>query len=122
MNGRVENTIRLSGVDAVEFANSLFRPSVEEIENRRTILNRINESIDISRTIDGFEADIVDFDLSFLNNNGCGGDISINTDFTVNTSSQYFSEKATKRSSMVTINITNHYSGVVENEFLSCAA
>lgn len=59
-------TIRLSGEDAISFANSLFRPTREEIEHHNELIRRIDEKIKIERCLHGFEAEIADLDLSFL--------------------------------------------------------
>ena len=66
MGNQAARTIRLSGADAVNFAKSLFRPTIEEISIRYEHLNRIKENISIRRTADGFEAEIADLDLSFF--------------------------------------------------------
>lgn len=59
-------TIRLSGEEAENFVNSLFRPTREEISSRNNHIKRIDENVNIKRTSDGFEAEIEDLDLSFL--------------------------------------------------------
>lgn len=122
MNDRMDKTIRLSGKDAIDFANSLFRPSIDEIEDRRRVLESINESITISRTVDGYEAEVADLDLSFLNNNRIVGDFSMNTSFKVARNSEFHSSENTDDSSVVYVKIINQYLGADGNEFLLCAA
>ena len=59
--------IKISGQDAVEFANSYYRPTKEEIKHFQRYMNDIDERIKIKgNTIGGFEATIEDLDLSFL--------------------------------------------------------
>ncbi len=62
----MSNTIRLTGYDAINFARKLYRPTKEEINENKHILEKIDENIIITRTKDGFMADIKDLDLSFL--------------------------------------------------------
>lgn len=66
MTNRVIGTIKLLGQNARTFAMSLHRPSRGEVLRRNQYLDEINESITISREDDGFQADIADLDLSFL--------------------------------------------------------
>ncbi|MGN0382637.1 MAG: hypothetical protein ACI4DS_00065 [Eubacterium sp.] len=66
MNNQMIGTIRLSGQDSRDFAISLFRPTQGEIEYRAAIMDKINNCITITRNKDGFQADIEDLDLSFL--------------------------------------------------------
>ena len=68
MGNQTIGTIHLSGTEAVEFANSLFKPTQEIIENNRKKWNEIDENISLKRKNDGFEADIAYLDLSFLDN------------------------------------------------------
>lgn len=55
--------LRLSGEDSVRMANSLIRPSQEEIAKRNRILDDIESSVHIRRTEDGMEVDVEDLDL-----------------------------------------------------------
>ncbi len=59
-------TVRLLGDESIRFANSMFRPTQEEMARSREYLGDISENISIRRNNDGFEADITDLDLSFL--------------------------------------------------------
>ena len=62
-----DDMIKISGQDAVEFANSYYRPTKEEIKHFQRYMNDIDERIKIKgNTIGGFEATIEDLDLSFL--------------------------------------------------------
>ena len=67
MSNRRVGTIRLSGADAVDFANALYNPSQEDIDNAKRLIDSINKNISITRFENGFEAEIADLDLSFLN-------------------------------------------------------
>lgn len=58
--------IRLSGMDAINFANSLFRPTNEDLEKNKRAINDINEKIKVQECAYGFRVEITDLDLSFL--------------------------------------------------------
>lgn len=58
--------IHLSGEDAINFANSIFRPSRETLIRNSEILESIKNRIKIRRINDGYEADVEDLDLSFI--------------------------------------------------------
>ena len=62
-----DNMIKISGQDAVEFANSYYRPTKEEIKHFQRYMNDIDERIKIKgNTIGGFEATIEGFGFVFF--------------------------------------------------------
>ena len=60
------NKITLSGEESIAFVNSLYRPSNEYIQQNKERLGLMEKKIIITETKDGFEAEIKDLDLSFL--------------------------------------------------------
>lgn len=66
MNNSFDEDVRLTGEDAVNFANSIFRPTKEHMEDCHSRWNNIENGVHLRRTSDGYEADIDDLDLSFL--------------------------------------------------------
>lgn len=66
MNGIVQ-TIVLSGNDSINFANSIFRPTHDQIIATKERMNFLDESIELISNENGFVANIPDLDLSFLN-------------------------------------------------------
>ena len=58
--------ISLSGEDSIRFVNSLFRPTIEEAMRHNNYINDINKNIVIRHSDEGFEVDVADLDLSFL--------------------------------------------------------
>ena len=58
--------ITLSGEESIAFVNSLYRPSNECIQQSKEWLRLMEKNIVITETKDGFEAEIEDLDLSFL--------------------------------------------------------
>lgn len=63
----VAQTIVLSGNDSVNFANSIFRPTHNEIVAVRERVSLLDESIELTDNEDGYTANISALDLSFLN-------------------------------------------------------
>ncbi len=68
MRDGVVRSLELTGVDAIVFANSLFNPTVKQIEENRRRMEYIDSTIGIRETTGGFAATIIGFDLSFLKN------------------------------------------------------
>jgi hypothetical protein len=62
----VVSTLHLNGKDAYYFVSSLFEPSPEMLEKIVSSAESLN-SITINKVENGFEAEIDDLDLSFLN-------------------------------------------------------
>ncbi len=70
MASEVVDTIILSGEDSINFANNLFRPSIDFLHSNSQILASIGRNMHITDTDNGFVADIADLDLDFLNKTG----------------------------------------------------
>ena len=65
-NRKYMNTITLLGNDSVNFANSIFRPTHGEIVAIEERLNLLDESIELTDNENGYVANILTLDLSFL--------------------------------------------------------
>ena len=65
-NRKYMNTITLLGNDSVNFANSIFRPTHSEIVAIEERLNLPDESIELTDNENGYVANILALDLSFL--------------------------------------------------------
>ena len=66
MASEVVDTIILSGEDSINFANNLFRPSIDFLHSNSQILASIEKNIHITDTDNGFVADIADLDLDLI--------------------------------------------------------
>lgn len=66
MASEVVDTIILLEADSINFANNLFRPSIDFLHSNSQILASIEKDIHITDTDNGFVADIADLDLDFL--------------------------------------------------------
>lgn len=60
------NEINLFGNDSKDFAKSFFCPTEYEICHHKEKINEINNQISTAPTIDGFEVNIKNLNLSFL--------------------------------------------------------
>ena len=70
MASEVVDTIVLSGEDSINFANNLFRPSIDFLNSNSQILASIEKNIHITDIDNGFVADIANLDLDFLDKTG----------------------------------------------------
>lgn len=66
MNGERVGDIVLHGDDSVRLAYMLYRPTEEELLYNKSILERIDNNIMITERDNGYDAEIKDLDLSFL--------------------------------------------------------
>lgn len=79
-----DNMIKISGQDAVEFANSYYRPTREEIKHFQGYMDDINKKIKIKGNITGgFEASVEDLDLSFLDEIPIKNNISVEISYNI---------------------------------------
>lgn len=121
MSNNLVGTIRLSGEESINLVNALFRPSQEMIENRNRILDNIDSTIVIRRNRDGFEADIDDLDLSFLENND-SRKISMMTTVKLNTSKNFYLEEDIIDSTTVVVRDKEMYIEIFNNLCMNSAA
>ena len=123
MSDSITSTIRLSKTDALNFANSLFRPTSQEIAVQRKQLNRINQNITIRRKAEGFEADIADLDLSFLEKTTL--ETVFNVEITVkikSTDKEYCDSKSPNSKETIVIKTDSQYTSSKDNSFSPLAA
>ena len=66
MNQERVGDIVLHGDDAVRLAYMLYRPTEEELLYNKSILEWIDNNITITESVNGYDAEIKDLDLSFL--------------------------------------------------------
>lgn len=66
MNRERVGDIVLHGDDAIRFAYMLYRPTEAELIYNKSILEQIDDNVTITETDNGYDAEIKDLDLSFL--------------------------------------------------------
>lgn len=121
MDNQMVETIRLSGEDAISFANSLFRPTQAQIDYNNRILEHINENVTITRNLHGFEADISDLDLSFLDEISEEVQMDIEATYEVKAiSSVFYSNKEGKiDTATIAVGSDNKYCGLADRAYFS---
>ena len=58
--------IRLNGEDSVRFVEALLRPALGDIDENTKVMERIDRDVILQETDNGFNAQIKNLDLSFL--------------------------------------------------------
>ncbi len=116
MNNKV-GTLQLHGEDAYNFAHSLFRPSKETIERIKNSHIAI-DNIAISRSDNGFEAEIEELDLSFLDGVTNKKDVTIETLMCINISGVV--NKFYGSDSNIDIENSVKYNSTIDNESTTC--
>ena len=81
----VVGILQLKGKDAYNFAYSLFRPSKEMMERIKSSAYAIGNIV-ISKSGNGFEAEIEELDLSFLDEISNENNITVETEMYINIS------------------------------------
>lgn len=113
--------IRLSGMEAINFANSLFRPTNEDLEKNKRVINKINEKIKVQEYAYGFKVEITDLDLSFLND--IPREINVEVMFKIEKPGLVeCNENIEKSYTTITVEKSHNYCKTENNSFLSYAA
>lgn len=66
MMRQIVKDIILCGDDAIRFANMLYRPTEDNLLHNKSIMEQIDHNITITETDNGYDAEIKDLDLDFL--------------------------------------------------------
>ena len=116
-------TIRLTGEAAVHFANSLFRPTKEEIERHNMVIDQIDRDVKLNRDEGGFTAEIAGLDLSFLENEPSFMNIELNLvmRFTQDTVFELFTD-TDENMKFIPVNVKVRQKENTGGGELSCAA
>lgn len=91
--------IKLCGSDAIRFANMFYRPTKEELLYNKTILEQIDKKIKINEIDNGYEAEIEDLDLSFLEEKKTQHSLNIKSTFILKNSKEniFYANNDTKK-------------------------
>ena len=91
MNGERVGDIVLHGDDAIRLAYMLYRPMQEALLYNKSIMERIDNNITITERDNGYDAEIEDLDLSFLEEKPqCSLNNNIEITWTVNIKKESF--------------------------------
>ena len=83
LNSMIVDNIRLDKIDSFNLVNTLFRPSENEIADRKNCIDGICNNISIRRNDNGFEAEVDDLDMSFLDESVTESYININVNINI---------------------------------------
>lgn len=98
-------TIKLSGNEALRFANALFRPTCEEMKHHKNCLDGIYNNIQLRKMDDGFEADVEDLDLSFLNEISTEVQMDIETTIEMQTAPAVFFSNDAEDTAVISVTV-----------------
>lgn len=123
MASEVVDTIVLSGEDSINFANNLFRPSIDFLNSNSQILASIEKNIHITDIDNGFVADIANLDLDFLNKTGKGEKkFNIEVTIDVNVDTVFYNNEQQNNGLTWVVNNNDCYGKPEDSGYLSYAA
>ena len=123
MASEVVDTIVLSGEDSINFANNLFRPSIDFLNSNSQILASIEKNIHITDIDNGFVADIANLDLDFLDKTGKGEKkFNIEVTIDVNVDTVFYNDEQQNNGLTWVVNNNDCYGKPEDSGYLSYAA
>lgn len=123
MASEVVDTIVLSGEDSINFANNLFRPSIDFLNSNSHILASIEKNIHITDIDNGFVADIANLDLDFLDKTGKGEKkFNIEVTIDVNVDTVFYNNEQQNNGLTWVVNNNDCYGKPEDSGYLSYAA
>lgn len=123
MASEVVDTIVLSGGDSINFANNLFRPSIDFLNSNSQILASIEKNIHITDIDNGFVADIANLDLDFLDKTGEEEKkFNIEVTINVNIDTDFYNNEEQNNGLTWVVNNNDCYGKPEDSGYLSYAA
>ena len=123
MASEVVDTIVLSGEDSINFANNLFRPTIDFLNSNSQILASIEKNIHITDIDNGFVADIANLDLDFLDKTGKGEKkFNIEVTIDVNVDTVFYNNEQQNNGLTWVVNNNDCYGKPEDSGYLSYAA
>jgi hypothetical protein len=123
MASEVVDTIVLSGEDSINFANNLFRPSIDFLNSNSQILASIEKNIHITDIDNGFVADIANLDLDFLDKTGEEEKkFNIEVTINVNIDTDFYNNEEQNNGLTWVVNNNDCYGKPEDSGYLSYAA
>lgn len=123
MENRLVGAIKLSGRDSLNFVNALFRPSIDEIKEHINYINDIDNNIVIRKNKNGFEAEIENLDMSFMDNDIIDNTINIDSELKITVCEDYNDVKSSCIiSSNINIEVNHEYKIAEDSIYLTWAA
>lgn len=118
-------TMKICGDDAVRLKKLLFNPTEEFIKQHSDYMEKLNDSITIKKHDNGFEAEVKDLDLSFLNEDSaeCEEQLQITIKVSVKATKQFFtSQQSAIKQAKIEISTDRKFSAVETNNIQNWAA
>ena len=126
MERQKNGNIKLCGSDAIHFANMFYRPTKEELLYNKTILEQIDKKIKINEIDNGYEAEIEDLDLSFLEEKKTQHSLNIKSTFILKTSKEniFYANSNTEKQAQMIVETkkTSTYENTSSNRMILGAA
>ena len=113
MNRQIVEDIILCGDEAIRFANILYRPTREELFYNKSIMELIDHNITIMEK--GYDAEIEDLDLGFLEETSKNNLDGIEITWTLNIQKEEFFYSSSNNEVQVQMIVETHKTSAYEN-------
>ena len=115
MNRQIVEDIILCGDEAIRFANILYRPTREELFYNKSIMEQIDHNITIMEKENGYDAEIEDLDLDFLEETSKNNLDGIEITWTLNIQKEEFFYSSSNNEVQVQMIVETHKTSAYEN-------
>lgn len=115
MNRQIVEDIILCGEEAIRFANILYRPTMEELFYNKSIMERIDHNITIMEKENGYDAEIEDLDLGFLEETSKNSLDGIEITWTLNIQKEEFFYSSSNNEVQAQMIVETHKTSAYEN-------
>ncbi len=115
MNRQIVEDIILCGEEANRFANILYRPTMEELFYNKSIMEQIDHNITIMEKENGYDAEIEDLDLGFLEETSKNSLDGIEITWTLNIQKEEFFYSSSNNEVQAQMIVETHKTSAYEN-------
>ncbi len=115
MNRQIVEDIILCEDEAIRFANILYRPTREELFYNKSIMEQIDHNITIMEKENGYDAEIEDLDLGFLEETSKNSLAGIEITWTLNIQKEEFFYSSSNNEVQAQMIVETHKTSAYEN-------
>ena len=115
MNRQIVEDIILCVEEAIRFANILYRPTREELFYNKSIMEQIDHNITIMEKENGYDAEIEDLDLGFLEETSKNSLDGIEITWTLNIQKEEFFYSSSNNEVQAQMIVETHKTSAYEN-------
>ena len=115
MNRQIVEDIIWCGEEATRFANILYRPNMEELFYNKSIMEQIDHNITIMEKENGYDAEIEDLDLGFLEETSKNSLDGIEITWTLNIQKEEFFYSSSNNEVQAQMIVETHKTSAYEN-------